>query len=325
MPEAPANGAARSSGGEIRVRLEHAGPRIVAATLVLHRPLAVVRVALGRAPDGFLHLLPLLFPLCGMAHGVAALRAIEGACGLEVPEAHQRARDALCLLDALAAHAWRAALEWPALCGIPAEPFKVAAARRAAEAAARALYPDGDWLRPGGGRLEPEPTAIDALVPRIQAIRDGMALDQHLVALRTGLASAFAGAAPDWVPALHTRFRVTAAQAQHDAAAAADALVGQSATARASAALPVPDGIGRGTAVTARGPLVYAVELRGGHVVECRIDAPIDRAFGSGCEAERLLGTIGSVARPSVAARWLLAALDPCAPVVVEARERVDA
>lgn len=308
------------------MRLEHAGPRIVAASLGLFRPLAVVRVALGRTPEGFLHLLPMLFPLCGMAHGVAALRAIERALELEVPATQERARDTLCLLDALAAHAWRAALDWPALSGARAEPFKVAAARRAAEATVRALYPDGDWLRPGGGRLAPDTAAIAELLPRIRAIGDGMALDQRLVELRTGLAAAFAGASPEWVPALHTRFRVTAAQARHDAQAAVDALTAQGqVTPVAPMPMVVADGSGRGTASTARGPLAYEVALRGGRVQECRIDAPIDRAFGPGCEAERLLAGIGSVARPTIAARWLVAALDPCAPVTVEARERVDA
>lgn len=326
MPDVASSGAAPASGGEVRVLLEHAGPRIVAATLGLHRPLAVVRVALGRTPEGFLQLLPMLFPLCGMAHGVAALRAIENAMCVEVSAVQQRARDTLCLLDALAAHAWRAALDWPALCGARAEPFKVAAARRAAEATVRALYPDGDWLRPGGGALAPDAAAIADLLPRIRAIGDGMALDQRLVELRTGLAAAFAGASPDWVPALHTRFRVTAAQARHDAQAAVDALAAQGAVASVVAAPELgADGGGRGTASTARGPLAYAVTLRGARVRECSIDAPIDRAFGAGCEAQRLLASIGSVARPSIAARWLVAALDPCAPVTVEARERVDA
>lgn len=314
-------------GSEIRVCLRASAGAPLAPRLALKRPREVVRVALGRPPVEFLRMLPLLFPLCGTAHAVAGLRAIEAAASLAVSAAHEQARRAVCLADALAAHAWRSAFDWGALLGESPRPMPVAAARRAADGLARALYPDGDLLAPGGGRLAPAAGFATHWIAVFRAVIAELALDERLAALRRAMPGALAGADPAWMPRLQTRFRVAAAQARSDAEALLSVLAAIDAADAPAAppSGPLPDGAGEGRVDTARGELRYRLVLRGARVAECSLEAPIDRVFGDGGEAARWLAELDRAARPAAAARWIVAALDPCAAVRIEEVEDVDA
>lgn len=318
---------ALAQGSEILVCLRASAGGPLAPRLALKRPREVVRVALGRAPTEFLRMLPLLFPLCGTAHAVAGLRGIEAAASIRVDPAHERARRLVCLADALAAHAWRSAFDWGALLGEAPRPHPVAAARRVAEGLARAMYPDGDLLAHGGGRLAPAPGFAAQWGAVFRAAITDLALDERLAALRRAMPGALAGADPAWMPRLQTRFRVAAAQARSDAEALLAALAGVGEAAAPAAQQPValPDGEGEGRVDTARGELRYRVALRDGLVVDCALEAPIDRVFGDGGEAGRWLAELDCAARPAAAARWIVAALDPCAAVRIEEVEPADA
>lgn len=313
-------------GSEIVVHLRYRAGGPVLARLALQRPREVVRVALGRPPREFLRVLPLLFPLCGTAHAVAGVRAIEAAAGLEPGPAQQLARRAVCLADALAAHAWRSEFDWPALAGEAGQPLRVAAARRATDGLVRALYPDGDLLTPGGGRLAPARGFAVHWTTTLREVVAALDLDRHLARLRRAMPAAMAGADPGWMPRLQTRFRVTAAQARADAEGLLGSLPAlEGAGTAAAGEVPMRDGEGEGRVDTARGELRYRVALRQGRVVDCTLEAPIDRVFGVGGEAERWLAALDRAARPQAAARWIVAALDPCAPLRVEEEALADA
>jgi hypothetical protein len=319
--------ATAAQGSEIVVRLRESVGGPLAPRLSLNRPREVVRVALGRAPRDFLRMLSLLFPLCGTAHALAGLRAVEAAAGLVPAPAHEQARDLVCLADAIAAHAWRGAFDWCALLGEPARPLQVAAARRATEGIARALYPDGDLLAPGGGRLAPLSGLAAYWDPVFRASASGLELDQRLVALRSALPAALAGAGAAWIPRIQTWFEVAAVQARADidaACAALPALEGSSAVAAMQPAM-LADGEGEGRTHTARGELHYRVVLHAGLVVDCTLEAPIDRVFGAGGEACRWVAQLDRAARPEAAVRWVVAALDPCAPLRIEDTETAHA
>lgn len=309
----------------VRLRINVGGP--LAPSVWLRRPRDAVRVALERPPQDFLRLLPLLFPLCGTAHAVAGLRALEAAACIVAAQPHEQARRLLCLADALAAHAWRSEFDWTALVGATGRPLRVAAARRATAALARELYPDGDCMAPGGGRLAPTAGFASAWSATFRDIAAGLELDQHLAALRRAMAAALAGADPAWMVRLQSRFRVVAAQAVADAEALVNGLAALAGAAAGAGRVDAPlrDGEGEGCVDTARGELRYRVALRGGLVVDCSLDAPIDRVFGDGGEASRWLANLDCAARPEAAVRWVVAALDPCAPLRIEAMETIDA
>ncbi|MCE3001554.1 MAG: hypothetical protein LW860_02460 [Xanthomonadaceae bacterium] len=313
-------------GSEIVVRLRGQAGAALSPSLELYRPREVVRVALGRPPREFLRILPLLFPLCGTAHAVAALRAIEDAGAVQVSPMQQLARRVVCLADALAAHAWRAEFDWPALSGDAGHPLRVAAARRATDGLVRALYPDADLLTPGGGRLAPAPGFAAHWSAALRDVSAALELDRHLASLQRAMPAAMAGADPGWLSRLQTRFRVVAAQARADAHALLGSLPAlDGAQAPASPTVALDDGIGEGRVDTARGELAYRVVLRQGRVVDCALEAPIDRVFGTAGEAAGWLAALDRAARPQAAARWVVAALDPCAPVRVEQEALADA
>ncbi|MCR6631627.1 MAG: nickel-dependent hydrogenase large subunit [Magnetospirillum sp.] len=127
------------------------------------------RLFAGRRPDEVTGLLPTVFALCGTAQVLAGLAAMEQASGLPPSAAQAPARQLLLLTEIVAEHGLGLARDWPALLG--AEP-DLAAARciRAAQVAIRpALYPAGDWNRPGGGALAPDTAKLTATIAILRA------------------------------------------------------------------------------------------------------------------------------------------------------------
>lgn len=122
------------------------------------------RLFAGRRPDEVTGLLPTVFALCGTAQVLAGLSAMERASALPPSAAQAPARQMLLLAEVVTEHGLGLARDWPALAG--AEPDLDTARRlKAAMAVIRpALYPDGDWKRPGGGTLSPDRPAIAAAI-----------------------------------------------------------------------------------------------------------------------------------------------------------------
>ncbi len=101
-------------------------------------------------------LLPTVFALCGTAQTLDGLAAVEQAAGIAVAAPHRAARRLLLLAETVGEHALGMARDWPALLD-EAPDLEAAKPLRAALARLRpALYPQGDWSRPGGGELRPD-------------------------------------------------------------------------------------------------------------------------------------------------------------------------
>jgi coenzyme F420-reducing hydrogenase alpha subunit len=99
-------------------------------------------------------LLSRLFPLCGTAHAVAGLAAIEAALEIEVSPAQFAFRELMLLAEHGAALGWRILMDWPLLLGDAPEVRACADIRRAA-AAVSTIAEHGTWPRVGGARLRP--------------------------------------------------------------------------------------------------------------------------------------------------------------------------
>ena len=155
--------------GAVSVRLETADGRVRAVSVAVRRP-AATRALCGRTPDEAMRLVPLLFSLCGTAQSLAAAEALEGALGLD-GRPHSAARALLTDAETATNHAWQTLMEWPARLGEAPQPKALAGLRAAAAAIHPALYPARDGLRPGGGTLRPNHTALAAA---ITALRDGV-------------------------------------------------------------------------------------------------------------------------------------------------------
>jgi hypothetical protein len=105
--------------------------RLVPIGLVSTRNPGVAAALAGRPVAEVPGLLRRLFPLCGTAHTVAAVTAIETALGI-APAAAQRAfRELMLAVEHAHAVAWRILMDWPPLIGGAAHPRAYAAFLRA--------------------------------------------------------------------------------------------------------------------------------------------------------------------------------------------------
>jgi coenzyme F420-reducing hydrogenase alpha subunit len=110
----------------------------------------------GRTPAEVLAVLPTLFALCGTAQALTGLAAMEQAGGAEPSPATRAARRVLVAAESVAEHGMALARDWPMLTGERPDMDTARKFKRAMAAIRGHLYPDGDWLTPGGGRLAPD-------------------------------------------------------------------------------------------------------------------------------------------------------------------------
>lgn len=140
----------------IRAEASVARGRLQLHRLTNTRPAQVSRVLVGSALDEVPRRLALLLPVCGHAHALAGLCAMEAALGIPVSPAQAAARRVIVLAEQAAALAWRTLIDWAALVGEAADPRPLAELRRLRNALAAALFGPGAWDRIGGASLRPD-------------------------------------------------------------------------------------------------------------------------------------------------------------------------
>ncbi len=128
---------------------------LVAKRLVTTRSSGLADTLTAHTVDGVPQILSQLFPLCGTAHAVAGLVAIEAALQIEVSPAQRTLRDLMLLVEHGAALAWRMLIDWPPLLGEPPNTCACAEIRRAAAAACAAAGRER-CTRIGGVRSRPD-------------------------------------------------------------------------------------------------------------------------------------------------------------------------
>ena len=324
----------------LKLTLDSTGPELTAHISRRGTP-DLEQLALGRTPDEVLGLLPLLFPVCPMAHQAAFLAAVENALHIELPSGQVAARKAAVLGESISTAVWRGALHWPALLGKAPMIAPVRQARDASERLTRALF-EMPWARFGGADLKFDFPEIKSAFYDLKAAVDGT---EPLA--RSGLCPRFSFAAADPLgrdlfdvsiePFLACREETPRSMAYPEATepglaewfkACADyteALVWSFhkglpdlAEHKALGMMPGGSGAGLGIAVTARGRLRHCVVLEDGHIARWSVTAPTDWNFapdGPVARAAQALDKDGDLAEQ---AKWLVAAFDPCLPCSVE-------
>ncbi|CAA7626843.1 nickel-dependent hydrogenase large subunit [Magnetospirillum sp. SS-4] len=130
------------------------------------------RMLAGRTPAQVIAILPTIFALCGTAQGLAAAAAVENALGQPAPPPQRMARRLLLLVETIAEHALGVLRDWPALTGTQPDLAAAKTLRPCLAATRRALYPDGDWARPGGGRLAVARPVLDEQISILSGIAE---------------------------------------------------------------------------------------------------------------------------------------------------------
>jgi len=184
--------------GGIDITVTSDGNRIVDIAIANSRPLGLPSRLAGLTPDAAVGRIVSLFSVCRIAQGLAGSMAVEQALGID-PGPSQRAARSLLLRGEIALdHATSALLVWPVLLGKRPTALHILKSLRASLADLWiCLYPDGDWMRPGGGRLEPDNSALmarlDAAEAAIQEAHLAVPLDtaswQNWVRAATGPAA----------------------------------------------------------------------------------------------------------------------------------------
>ena len=145
--------------------------RLAAQGLVSTRSLGVAAALAGLPVGEIPDLVRRFFSLCGAAHAVAALTAIEAALGVALSPAQHAFRELMLLVEHANALAWRTLMDWPPFVGGSADVRAYADVLRAgapiAAAAARAQQIGGAALRP---RREDLARAALALATRLAAL-----------------------------------------------------------------------------------------------------------------------------------------------------------
>jgi uptake hydrogenase large subunit len=136
--------------GALSVRLTIARDRDAVASvgIVSTRPARAARALAGRSDDDVLRLVPLLFPVCGVAQTVACTRAIRAARGTRNDARCEDARNLLCQAEAVVAHTWQLAISWPEAAQVPSDIGIVRTARTAFTTLCAALFEGGSVQRP---------------------------------------------------------------------------------------------------------------------------------------------------------------------------------
>jgi len=322
-------------------------------SLVCRGPENVLSVLNGRRVEDGVKLAGLLFPICPRAHQSAALRAAEAAMGININPGQAAARQAIVLAEAIAACVWRSALDWPRLMGEPGLPEPVRRARAASDGLVRAIYP-GEWARPGGARLSPNLAELRQARSELSAsVNQILAMEARIIAHTEaclgGVQLETCGGLGDLIG--DTRFQPGASRAEetplsfnhgeraavhvwewfaaqidHAFALLAEMLASLEALAD-DTPMPVvgrPAGSGIGISMTARGRLRHLMSVDAGIITNWRSTAPTDWNFNADGPVIHYLQSLDTD-RVREAARWVIAALDPCAPCEVQVLEHAHA
>src|SRR5664280_913325 len=129
--------------------------RLVAKGLATTRASGIAAALAAQPIEDVPQIVSQLFPLCGTAHAIASLTAIEAALGLEVSPAQLVFRELMLLAEHGAALGWRILMDWPPLLGDSPEVRACADIRRAATAVST-IAEHSAWARIGGARLRPD-------------------------------------------------------------------------------------------------------------------------------------------------------------------------
>src|SRR5674476_91579 len=127
--------------------------RLVAKSLVTTRASGIAGALAAQPVEDVPQVLARLFPLCGTAHAIASLAAIEATQGIEVSPAQLAFRELMLLAEHGAALGWRILMDWPPLIGGPPNVRACADIRRAA-AAVSTVAEHGAWARIGRFRKQ---------------------------------------------------------------------------------------------------------------------------------------------------------------------------
>jgi len=121
--------------GELSIRLDWDGARVIGVAIRSTRPVVAGRLLAGKGAREAASMLPRLYSICGRAQAAAAHRAIDAATGTESAAANAGALENAVLLETVQEYLWRLLIDWPQAMGRQPSIAAVAPVRRQLAAA----------------------------------------------------------------------------------------------------------------------------------------------------------------------------------------------
>ena len=140
--------------GRLKLVVRISGGTVANVSILSTRAVRACSVFHDHSVAEVLRLIPSVFSICGTAQAHAGLAACEEALGQSLSAPQYAARRLLLMVETAQEHCWRIALDWPKLVDKLPDVKALMALRAPLTGIAAGLFPDGEWLRPGGGRLD---------------------------------------------------------------------------------------------------------------------------------------------------------------------------
>lgn len=148
--------------GSLLVQVAWDGHSVQAVEIASSRPVAACRVFHGKPVGQAVGMLPLLYTVCRMAQGVAAVEACQRACGVEAHASVRRVRQRLVLAEIAQEYLWRFSLDWPQAAGEQADAKAYAALRNKLGSLLQPVLADAGWRTMDAGETDARDGVWDA-------------------------------------------------------------------------------------------------------------------------------------------------------------------
>ena len=156
--------------GELHIDLCWSRGRVSRVAIRSTRPLLMPRIFLGKTPLDVVSTLPLIYSVCGVAQGCAAVEALEQALARPASPACRERRRVLVAFETLKEHVWRIELDWAGFLNrAPGREAVVRVVSLMREFRAT-LFPEGDPFTPGGGESKIDAAQFDTQLEDLERL-----------------------------------------------------------------------------------------------------------------------------------------------------------
>lgn len=164
--------------GRLTIELTRGVNGDAAVSIASSRPFQIVQTFSGQTPQEVVRMLPLLFSICGMAQGNAAVQACEKALGMTASRDTQALRALLIGTETAREHLIRIAMDWPRFLGAPPIRSEVIEIMQFAKAMRETIDPGGEALALGG-EPEPRPEQISEGITRLEHMLEALVFGEQ--------------------------------------------------------------------------------------------------------------------------------------------------
>lgn len=148
--------------GALQIGLQWSGRKVERVAIGSSRPLQLPRIFNGKRANEVCGMLPLLYSVCGLAQGCAAVQAFEQALSIDPSPRTAQLRRLLIAFETVKEHLWRIEIDWVRALGLELDRVPLSRTLTLLVRFRAALFGDQDPFLPGASdQLENRGEALD--------------------------------------------------------------------------------------------------------------------------------------------------------------------